>query len=233
MGGWDGLPLSRRSTERMLRQLGVGYGALLLSCVDEWEQYAAGLPAAIRTRYTPLAKGHHISGLLAACGADWLSTPGMHPPGIVSTVEPASRWPEVNVHSQALLQIHHQPAQPTGPRKKAFVAQLPLDMGLPETTLLCELIWSFDHWTQTRVVQISFNVPASGWQEIDVRLDEAARQYLSWSRREVPWLPTRAGGASGKSLVVPQRLAGVQLPLTHITVRPRQNRSISKGDSSS
>lgn len=230
-GEWTGLPASRSEAKRLLRQVGVGYGAILLSCVDKWEEDAARLPAQIRTLSTPLTKGHAISGLLAACGSAWLGTPHMHPPGVLTSVEPSSGWPEVSVQSRAHLQIHHQPARPTGPRKKAFVGQFPIDMGLPESTLLCELLWTYDSHTQSRIIDISFNVPGSLWEPIRVPLEKAARLYLRWSRRNVPWLPVCAEALSGKTLVTPQRITGQQLPMTTVTVVPKRIPLAGQGNS--
>ncbi|TDH48188.1 hypothetical protein E2F47_24725 [Mycobacterium eburneum] len=110
--------VTRREAKRVMRQLYVGIGALLLAAVDEWDSYVESHNAPMRTALTPLARGYHIASTLAASIDVWLSTPGKHPRRHVARKPYA--WPEVNCRGRLNLIVHHEEMEPTNDRRSAY-----------------------------------------------------------------------------------------------------------------
>ena len=71
-------PVSRKEARRLLNQVAVGVGAMLLAAVDDWNALSARHSAHLRTVMQGLGRGTYVAAAVAAGTDVWLSTRGMH-----------------------------------------------------------------------------------------------------------------------------------------------------------
>ncbi|WP_149370471.1 hypothetical protein [Mycolicibacterium sp. P9-64] len=196
--------VTRRDARNMMRQLSVGIGALLLASVDEWDVYAAGHNAHMRTALTPLARGHHIAATLAASIDVWMSTPGKHPPRHLARKPYA--WPEVNCRGKLNLVAHHEEMEPTNDRRSAYRRQDTEFLLFDDDLTLCELTWDYDQLTESAVTHIWVSAPLDEghvWPPFEVSMAAARAQYEKWVRRGVRWMPIAAPADTPVVVVTP------------------------------
>lgn len=213
--------VTRRETKRVMRELYVGIGALLLASVDEWDQYAANFNAAMRTALTPLARGQHIAATLAASIDVWLGTPGKHPPRHVATKPFA--WPEVNCRGILHLIAHHEEMEPTNDRRSAYRRQDTEFLLFEGDPTLCELTWDYDQLTDSKVTHIWVSAPLDEgcvWPKFEVPMAAARTQYEKWAKRGVRWMPPTAPEETPALVVTPTAGAVHPMPRVAVTGKP-------------
>jgi hypothetical protein len=67
-------PVSRKEAARLLRQVTIGVGALLLAAVDDWNALSQRHFAHLRTTMQQLGRGSYVATVTAASTDVWLST---------------------------------------------------------------------------------------------------------------------------------------------------------------
>lgn len=182
------VPLTRKQARRMLGQVSVGVGAMLLSAVDHWNTLSELNSAHLRTVLQVLGRGSYVAALTAAGTEVWLSTHGVHPPGH-TVCKQQSVWPAVAALGKAYMEIHHNEAQPTNERRQAFCAQDSGALGLPGNPTHCELTWEYDLRTDKYVKHIWVSAPKVDWERFEVPMAAVQAQYATWSKRNMVWLP--------------------------------------------
>lgn len=179
-------PVSRKEACRLLRQITVGVGALLLAAVDDWNALSERHAAHLRTELHGLGRGSYVAAVTAAGTDVWLSTHGMHPPGHV--VSKPHRWPTISSRGKTYMAIHHNEAEPTNPTRAAFCNQDSETLGLVGDPTHCELTWEYDH-TDWYVRRIWISAPSIDWDRFEVPMADAQAQLASWRKRKMKWLP--------------------------------------------
>ncbi len=211
--------MSRKEARRVLRQLSIGVGALLLAAVDEWNTQCEPHSGHLRTELNALIRGTCIAGMAAAGTAVWIGTPKMHPP----RHEVINRyvWPAV-INGTAYLAIHHNETQPTNVRRLAFCRQDSDTLELPGDPTHCELTWDYDPM-QTHITHIWISAPGVKWEPIEVPMAKVQAQYETWRKRGMRWLPrTGAAAAGAAAQPLPVRPQDSDLR-TGIAVKPRDD----------
>lgn len=209
--------LSRKQTQRVLRQVSIGIGALLLAAVDEWDCQVQRHSAHLRTELHALVRGTMIAAIASAGTATWLGTPRMHPPRHV-VIAPFT-WTAVSTGT-AYLAFHHNETQPVNVRRTAFCNQDSQTLDLRGDPTHCELTWEYDR-LQTRITHIWISVPGADWEPIEVSMAKAQAQYATWRKREMKWLPGTGGVLQGVGATpLPTRPQDDDLR-TGISVKPR------------
>ncbi|MBB4853943.1 hypothetical protein HNP40_001323 [Mycobacteroides chelonae] len=196
-------PVSRKEASRLLGQLTVGLGALLLASVDDWNAQAERHPAHLRTEMHALGRGYYVAATAAACTGVWLSTQGMHPPGHV-VVHP-HRWPEIASRGKTYMLIHHNEAEPTNHRRTAFCRQDSETLGLIGDPTHCELTWDYDQLTDSHIVRIWVSAPSVDWDRFEVPLAKVQAQLASWRKRNMKWLPGTFSSTAPSAAPLPER----------------------------
>lgn len=182
-----GQVVSRKEVRRVLRQISVGTGAVLLAAVDDWNVLADRHSARLRTAMHPLGRGSYVAATTAACVDVWLNTHGMHPPKHL-VVRPCG-WPAVSSHGKTYLAIHHSEVQPSNPRRTAFCNQDAATFGLVGDPTLCEFTWDYGGPTASYVTRIWVSAPGVDWDPIEVPMAHVQAQLAAWRKRQVKWLP--------------------------------------------
>lgn len=195
--------VSRKEASRLLRQVTVGLGALLLAAVDDWNAQAERHPAHLRTEMHALGRGYFVASTTAACTGVWLSTPGMHPPGHV--VMRPHRWPEIASCGKTYMLIHHNEAEPTNQRRTAFCRQDSETLGLIGDPTHCELTWDYDQLTDSHVVRIWVSAPSVDWDRFEVPMSKVQAQLASWRKRNMKWLPRTFSTGVPSAAALPER----------------------------
>jgi len=180
-------PVSRKEAARVLRQVTIGVGALLLAAVDDWNALAQRHSAHLRTTMHPLGRGAYVAATTAACTDVWLSTHGMHPPG--HAVSKPFQWPEISSRGKTYMTIHHNELEPTNARRTAFCNQDSETLGLVGDPTHCELTWDYDKLTDLHVVRIWVSAPGVDWDRFEVPMVRVQAQLVSWRKRAMKWLP--------------------------------------------
>lgn len=194
-------PVSCREASRLLRQVTVGIGAILLAAVDDWNSITGRHDARLRTEMDALGRGYYIASTTASCIGVWLTTRGMHPPGHV--VSHPHRWPEIASRGKTYMVIHHNEAEPTNPRKSAFCAQDSETFGIVGDPTHCELTWDYDLYTDSHIVRIWVSAPGVDWDRFEVPMARVQAQLVSWRKRKMKWLP---------GTLLPEGAAATELP---------------------
>lgn len=183
-----GGPVTRKQARRMLRQVTIGVGAMLLSAVDDWNAISERHSAHLRTVLQSLGRGSYVAAMTAAGTEVWLGARGKHPPGhLICKVGTA--WPAVSSRSATYMEIHHKEALPINDRRTAFCTQDSETMGLIDDPTHCELTWEYDVMTQSYVKHIWVSAPGVDWDRYEVPMGKVQAQYSTWSKRGMPWLP--------------------------------------------
>lgn len=188
-------PVSRKEASRLLRQVTIGVGALLLAAVDDWNALAQRHAAHLRTVMHPLGRGAYVAATTAACTDVWLNTHGKHPPGHV--VSKPHRWPMISSHGKTYMAIHHNEMEPTNARRTAFCNQDSETLRLidSETSGLignpthCEITWEYDQLTDLHIRMIWVSAPRVDWDRFEVPMVRVQAQLGSWRKRGMKWLP--------------------------------------------
>ena len=180
-------PVSRKEARRLLKQVTVGVGAMLLAAVDDWNALSARHSAHLRTVMQGLGRGAYVAAAVAAGNDVWLSTHGMHPPG--HTVVKPYRWPEISSRGKTHMMIHHNEMEPTTPRRTAFFTQDSATLGLVGDPTHCELTWDYDIVTDTHIRRIWVSAPGVDWDRFEVPMAKVQVQYATWRNRDMKWLP--------------------------------------------
>lgn len=216
-----GREVSRKEVRRILGQVSVGVGAILLAAVDDWNYQTARHPARLRTELDVLGRGSTIAFYTAAGTKTWLETDGRHPPRHLVVGQPT--WPAVSSWSKTFMKIHHRELQPANPTQEAFCAQDTEALDIPGNPLLCELTWEYD-MTQTFVRHIWISAPSVEWAPIEVPKWKVQAQLASWRKREVPWLPgTHVASDLAEVITARPERAGLR---TGITVKETGSQSV-------
>lgn len=179
--------VSCKEANRLLRQVTVGIGAILLAAVDDWNAINGRHGAHLRTEMDALGRGYYVASTTASCIGVWLSTRGMHPPGHV--VMHPKRWPEIASRGKTYMVIHHNEAEPINPRKSAFCAQDSETFGIVGNPTHCELTWDYDLHTDSHIVRIWVSAPGVNWDRFEVPMARVQAQLASWRKRKMKWLP--------------------------------------------
>lgn len=219
-------PVSRKEARRLLRQVTIGVGAILLAAVDDWNAMAERHCAHLRTAMHPLGRGAYVAAATAACTDVWLSTHRMHPPSHV--VSKPYQWPAISSHGKTYLTIHHNEMEPTNPRRTAFCSQDSETLGLVGDPTHCELTWDYDALTESHVVRMWVSAPGVCWDRFEVPMARAQAQLGSWRKRGMKWLPGTFGSDVQAVASLPPRDERKRIE-PGIDVRPPQ-RSEDVGD---
>ncbi|HNP57791.1 hypothetical protein [uncultured Gordonia sp.] len=179
--------LPRREVRRLLGQMTIGVGAILLAAVDDWNLLAERNGAHLRTVLQVLGRGSYVAAVTAAGTEVWLSTPRRHPPGHM-VCKQQTAWPAVASRSKTYLEIHHNQAQPTNDRRQAFCTQDSGTLGLVGNPTHCELTWEYDLRTDKYVKHIWVSAPGVDWERFEVPMAAVQAQYATWRKRNMPWL---------------------------------------------
>lgn len=190
-----GRPVSRKEASRLLRQVTVGVGAILLDAVDDWNAMAEGRPAHLRTEMHGLGRGYYVAATTAAGALVWLGTHGKHPPRHV--VSKPYRWPMISSHGKTYMAVHHNEALPTNPTRTAFCNQDSATLGLIGDPTHCELTWDYDPRTDTHVQRIWVSAPGVEWDRFEVPMADVQAQLASWRKRNMKWLPGTLSATAG------------------------------------
>ncbi|MGA9677089.1 MAG: hypothetical protein WBR28_18200 [Mycobacterium sp.] len=188
-------PVSRKEATRLLRQVTIGVGALLLAAVDDWNALSQRHSAHLRTTMHSLGRGAYVAAVTAACTEVWLTTHGMHPPSHI--VSKPHRWPMISSHGKAYTAIHHNEMEPTNARRIAFCSQDSETLRLidSETSGLignpthCEITWEYDQLTDSHIKRICVSAPSVDWDGFEVPMARVQAQLGSWRKRKMKWLP--------------------------------------------
>jgi hypothetical protein len=167
----------RKEARRLLNQVAVGVGAMLLAAVDDWNALSARHSAHLRTVMQGLGRGTYVAAAVAAGTDVWLSTRGMHPPG--HTVVKPYRWPEINSRGKTHMMIHHNEMEPTTPRRTAFFTQDSATLRLIGDPTHCELTWDYDIVTDTHIRRIWVSAPGVDWDRFEVPMAKVQAQYAT------------------------------------------------------
>ena len=127
--------VSRKQARRLLRQVTIGVGAMLLSAVDDWNALSERHSAPLRTMLRPLGRGSYVAAMTAAGTEVWLGAKGKHPPGHV-VCKASTAWPAVSSRSATYMEIHHNEAMPINDRRTAFCTQDSATLGAVSYTHL-------------------------------------------------------------------------------------------------
>jgi hypothetical protein len=201
--GPQGHPVSRKEAARLLRQVTIGVGAILLAAVDDWNALAERHCAHLRTAIQPLGRGAYVAAVAAAGTEVWLSTHGMHPPDHL--VSKPYRWPMISSRSKTYMAIHHNEAEPTNPVRTAFCNQDSATLGLVGDPTHCELTWDYDFYTDTHVRKIWVSAPGVDWDRFEVPMGKVQAQLVSWRKRGMKWLPGTSATAVRDVASLPAR----------------------------
>lgn len=220
-------PVSRKEAARLLRQVSIGVGALLLAAVDDWNALSQRHFAHLRTTMHELGRGSYVATVTAASTDVWLSTRGMHPPGHI--VSKPHRWPMISSHSKTYMAIHHNEMEPTNARRTAFCNQDSQTLALidSETSDLinkpthCEITWEYDQLTDLHVKEIWISAPNVSWNRFEVPLARVQAQLTAWRKRNMKWLPGALPTDIDASVLLPARDEKERLQ-PGIDVRPPQ-----------
>ncbi|MFF0710249.1 hypothetical protein [Gordonia sputi] len=183
-----GTPVTRKQARRLLRQVTIGVGAMLLSAVDDWNALSERHSAHLRTVLRPLGRGTYVAAMTAAGTEVWLGAGGKHPPGHM-VCKAGAAWPAVSSRSAMYMEIHHNEALPINDRRTAFCTQDSAAMGLIGDPTHCELTWEYDVMTESYVKHIWVSAPGVDWDRYEVPMGKVQALYSTWSKRGMPWLP--------------------------------------------
>lgn len=204
-------PVSRKEAARVLRQVTVGIGAILLAAVDDWNALAQRHSAHLRTTITDLGRGGYVAASTAASTDVWLSTHGMHPPGHI--VSKPHRWPMISSHGKTYMAIHHNETEPTNPRRTAFCNQDSETLALLDarnSSLIgdpthCEITWEYDSLTDSHIKRIWVSAPGVVWDRFEVPMARVQAQLTAWRKRSMKWLPGQLPAGAGAAVPLPVR----------------------------
>jgi len=211
--------ISRKEATRVLRQVSIGIGAILLAAVDDWNALSQRHSAHLRTTMHSLGRGAYVAAMTAACTDVWLGTHGMHPPGHL--VSKPYGWPLVSSHGKTYMAIHHNEMAPTNANRKAFCDQDSQTLGLIGDPTHCEFTWEYDPSTDVHVRRIWVSAPGVEWDRFEVPMARVQRQLTGWRKRTIKWLPGELPAADAVIAPLPARDDRERLQ-PGIEVRPPQ-----------
>lgn len=181
--------VSRKQARRLLGQVTIGVGAMLLSAVDDWNALSERHSAPLRTMLRPLGRGTYVAAMTAAGTEVWLRAKDKHPPGHMVCKPGTTAWPAVSSRSATYMEIHHDEAMPINDRRTAFCTQDSATLGLVGDPTHCELTWDYDVLTEAYVTHIWVSAPGVDWERYEVPMARVQAQYATWSKRRMPWMP--------------------------------------------
>lgn len=204
-------PVSRKEAARLLRQVTIGVGALVLAAVDDWNALSQRHFAHLRTTMHQLGRGSYVATVTAASADVWLSTHGMHPPGHI--VSKPHRWPMISSHGKTYMAIHHNEMEPTNTRRTAFCNQDSETLrlidsetsGLINNPTHCEITWEYDHLTDSHIKRIWVSAPGVDWDRFEVPMARVQAQLTAWRKRSMRWLPGQLPAGAAAAVPLPAR----------------------------